>query len=406
MNILVWLGNKDMHPAIYPNMKSIADALAEMGHNVITCNTASYDEVKAAMVLLREEKFFKLSIGVNALGMKVMLDDGEPVDTFADLDTIHISILLDEPFNPHCNGFKHIARHHIITCLDRSDAEYFSRMKLACGKNKMFMPLGGTESGLSWDELMEQKRKTSYKVVVSAGKFIHQMKWAHWTDYGATPAISRILDDILELLQSEPVSIVVAAKKILLDRGMSEDEYFCAIASFFPAMLCYVKAWRRQQMLMKLLSCGVEIDLFGDDWEQRDFPHGVTVHGVVPYTEMLRVISKAKVVVNDEACFNNGAHDRVFTSMLNGAVVVSEYSSYLEEEFTDGQDLFMFNWKNIQTQLQIIPKLLDDDELRERIAANAYAKVCNRHTWRQRAERLVEAAELLDFQHQLQQQEI
>ena len=405
MNILVWLGSKDMHPAIYPNMKSIADALADMGHNVITCDTSSFDEVEAAMVLLREEKFFDLSIGVNAMGMKVRLNEGDIVNTFADLDTTHISILLDEPFNPHCNGFAHLGKHHIITYLDRSDAEYLSRYNLAQDKVKVFMPLGGTMSGLSFDELMIRKKNSSYNVVVSAGKFSDKQQCPRWADYGAAPQMVKILDEIIELLQTEAINIVGATLKVLASHNLEENVYFKSVGAFFAIILLYIKNWRRQKMLDELLRCGVKVDLFGSDWEEGDFAKGVTLHGVVPYAEMLQVITEAKIVLNDEACFNDGAHDRVFTSMLNGAVVISEYSDYLAEEFTHGEDFFMFDWQNIGKCLQIIPQLMQEESYRESIAANAYAKAVKRHTWHHRAVRLLEAAELVQFYDRLQGQE-
>ncbi len=402
MNILVWLGNKDMHPAIYPNMKSLADAWARMGHNVITCDTSDAEEVMAAISLLREEKVIDLSVGNNALGMKIGIDNGEKLDIFGDLDTLHISILLDEPFNPVCNGPRHAAKRHLLTYLDRSDKEYFSLMNLAQDKYKMFMPLGGTSSGLPLEELLERKRKSAYNVVFSAGKFSLYKQWPEWAEFGAAPAMARVLDDVLFLLQQEALSVMDAAQKVLVARGMEEKIYASTIASFFPLILCYTKAWRRRKLLDELLAAGIELDLFGGDWETGDFSGKVRIHGQVPYAEMLQVFTEAKVVVNDEACFNNGAHDRVFTAMLNGAVVLSEYSSYLAEEFCDGQDLFLFDWQNIEDKLQIIPRLLQDEAYREDIACHAYAKVAGRHTWQQRAERLLEAAEMLEFYPKLQ----
>lgn len=402
MNILVWLGNKEMHPAIYPNMKSIADALATMGHNVITCDTSQVAEVMAAVSLLREEKLVDLSLGVNAMGMKIVVNN-EPIDIYADLDILHISILLDEPFNPACNGYKHEAKRHLITYLDRSDAGYFDKMHLAENKQRMFMPLGGTECGLAWEDILKRKRNSSCNVVVSAGKFAVYQQYPVWTEYGVDSAMGQVLDDIVIMMQNNPISTVNAAQKVLAERGWADDVYFSTIAVFFPLILCYIKAWRRQRLIETLASMDIELDLFGNGWESSDFKSNVNVHGTVPYAEMVQVISEAKVVVNDEACFNNGAHDRVFTAMLNGAVVISEYSTYLAEEFVDGQDLFLFDWQNIQEQLQVINRILIDDTYRERIAFNAYKKAIAKHTWYHRAQRLLEAAGVLDYQYKLQQ---
>lgn len=402
MNILVWLGNKNMHPAIYPNMKSLADAFAVMGHKVITCDTSDIDEAIAAISLLTEEKMIDLSIGANALGMKVIID-GDYIDVYKDLDTLHITMLLDEPFNPACNGYNHIAKHHLITYLDRTDKEYFSRMNMAEKSHKLFMPLGGTPSSFSLEELLDRKRNSSYNVVFSAAKFANSLNRPDWAEYGATSAMIAVLDEVLDLLQQEPISVVDAAKRVLADRSMEEDDFFYVIASFFPLVLCYIKDWRRRKVLKTLLAADIEVDIFGDGWEKDDFFGNVRLHGKVPYEEMVEIITKTKIVVNDEACFNNGAHDRVFTSMLNGAVVVSEYSTYLAEEFTNGQDLFLFDWYHIQEQLQAIPRLLSDDSLRERIAVSAYAKASQRHTWYHRAKRLLEAAEMLEFKQRLEE---
>lgn len=403
MNILVWLGNKKMHPAIYPNMQSVAQALAELGHDVVTCNTANEKEIMAALSLLREEKIIDLSIGVNAMGMQMNFADNQVLDVYADLDVIHISILLDEPFNSYCNGYDKSARNHIITYLDGTDREYLSKMNLAVDKYKLFMPLGGTESKFSIEELLGKKRKSSYEVVFSAGSFGDCTAAPLWDKFGPMPGkyMLNVLEDILSLLRSKPVSVVTAAKAVLKSRGMEEIHYFQAFAVFFPAIISYIKAWRRKKLVMEVLSAGIALDIFGAGWDTMELPQGAKLHGAIAYEDMLQVMTKAKIVVNDEACFNEGAHDRVFTAMLNGAVVVSEYSSYLADEFVPQQDLVMFDWQNISGQLQQIPHLLSDDDCRERMARNAYYKVINRHTWRNRAERLLEAAEIMKFNNVL-----
>ena len=63
MNILVWLGNEKMHQAIYPNMKSLAKAFADMGHNVMPVNLTVFrnGRVGKIMVLPQElEKFLMI----------------------------------------------------------------------------------------------------------------------------------------------------------------------------------------------------------------------------------------------------------------------------------------------------------------------------------------------------------
>ncbi len=148
-------------------------------------------------------------------------------------------------------------------------------------------------------------------------------------------------------------------------------------------------------MMECLVDAGIKVDVFGGGWESVPFADSLVHHGRVPYSEMLDVISKTKVLVQDEAVFNDGAHDRVFTGMLNGAVVVSEYSSYLEELFENQKDIFMFDWQNTKEQMGVIDQLLSDENYRFEVAVNAYNKVKNTQTWRNRAKRILEVVELV-----------
>ena len=81
----------------------------------------------------------------------------------------------------------------------------------------------------------------------------------------------------------------------------------------------------------------------------------------------------------------------IFTGMLNGAVVVSEYSSYLDETFVNNQDLFMYDWQNTEQQMEVIEKLISDEDYRLSIAQNAYNKAIREHTWESRANQILEA---------------
>ena len=47
--------------------------------------------------------------------------------------------------------------------------------------------------------------------------------------------------------------------------------------------------------------------------------------------------------------FKAGAHDRIFNGMLAKAVVVTDDSTYLRREFTDGRELVMFRRQELGT---------------------------------------------------------
>lgn len=55
------------------------------------------------------------------------------------------------------------------------------------------------------------------------------------------------------------------------------------------------------------------------------------------------MLADAKVSLNVMPWFKDGAHDRVFNSILNGAVCVTDPSRYLEEELHEGEGVAMLH---------------------------------------------------------------
>ena len=87
--------------------------------------------------------------------------------------------------------------------------------------------------------------------------------------------------------------------------------------------------------------------------------------------------------------FKDGAHDRVYNSMTNGAVCVSDPSTYLSETLIDGSDLVFYSLNEIEALPDTIRDLLSNPEKAKTIAAHGYQTVMEKNTWKQRAETLI-----------------
>ena len=88
--------------------------------------------------------------------------------------------------------------------------------------------------------------------------------------------------------------------------------------------------------------------------------------------------------------FKDGAHDRVFNSILNGAVCVSDRSKYLCEELKDTEGVCYYDLKKIEELPKMVQELLQDEEKRQIILENGIEKVRESHTWENRARQLAE----------------
>ncbi len=388
MRILAYL-TKKAHMAMWDNMLSIVKALRDMGHSVASCDVNDSSSREALVEFLEHPDHFDMSIGFNSMGLEWYVnEDSAPMFPYENVDVPHVSIVLDEPFNKFASGYDLPCKNHLVTYLDRSDHRILDILYPGKNMKKLFLPLGGTTRHEQVEMVFASKE---YDVVVSASNWKVGSMRPGWHEEGIDRGIVHVLDDVAEVMQTRPVSMIAAFEQVLKERGMYDAEYLEAMTPYFWPVLRYVKPWRRQQMVRCLAELGRRVDIFGEGWEDVPFTEGMRKHGKVSYKEMIDVISKSKVLVQDEALFNDGAHDRVFTGMLNGAVVVSEYSAYLDEIFEDRQEIFLFDWQHTVEQMGIIDRLLADEPYRLSIAARAYGNAKENHTWQNRVERIMEA---------------
>ena len=88
--------------------------------------------------------------------------------------------------------------------------------------------------------------------------------------------------------------------------------------------------------------------------------------------------------------FKAGAHDRVFNGMLARAAVLTDGSTYLRREFTDGRELSMFPLKDLSSLPERVFGLFGHMNEAQQMADRGYEAARERHTWKTRAEYIEE----------------
>lgn len=139
----------------------------------------------------------------------------------------------------------------------------------------------------------------------------------------------------------------------------------------------YVRHYFRGEVVKTLVDAGLKVHCFGAGWDRLEcnHPENIVNGNVLESFGCLQQISKAKVSLNVMPWFKDGAHDRVFNSMLNGAVCVTDWSKYMTEILQDGKDVIFY-------ELDDLPALPIKSALCLLIAADG--KRCSRmHTIRQ-----------------------
>jgi spore maturation protein CgeB len=109
----------------------------------------------------------------------------------------------------------------------------------------------------------------------------------------------------------------------------------------------------------------------------------------------LEALADSRLSLNVMPWFKDGAHDRIFNSMCNGAVCITDHSKYLDEILTPDENIIFYDLKQLDKLPEIFENALNDTDKLERIQKNAFNFANREHTWYARAKQLHN--ELLKF---------
>lgn len=152
-----------------------------------------------------------------------------------------------------------------------------------------------------------------------------------------------------------------------------------------------VRFYYRAKVIALLADSGIKVHTYGAGWDLLECKHkeNIISAGNVGSQECLDMISQSKISVNVMPWFKNGAHDRVFNTMLNGAVCVTDKSEYLCGNFNDNSDVIFYSLSDIAPMCDRLKILINDKDKLQSVADAGYEACVGRHTWEKRAGQIV-----------------
>ena len=144
-----------------------------------------------------------------------------------------------------------------------------------------------------------------------------------------------------------------------------------------------------RRVLRILAESGLPLQIYGQDWERVSWtrPANLAFSGkAVNSIDCVRAMARSKIALNVMPWFKDGAHDRIFTAMLQGAVPLTDDSRYLRENFKDRDTLIFYRLDELEKLPIVVKELLKEPGQLYEIAVRAKALAGQSHTWRQRAE--------------------
>lgn len=293
-----------------------------------------------------EEIYNRLSSGEYAAALsfnsagenQLKLTNGE--NMFDHFNVPFFLFLLDHPMD-HVVKLKGAGKGLHVICIDRDHPAYIKR-GFSEIEHTHFTLLGGLPApagAVFSEEQFEQRPKD---IVLTASRVnLEQREEAILSLSDGMRSIALSLLDLL--LDERSLDNEQALERVIADKGLSgiSGEEFAMLEAMTNSVNIYVRAYVREEIVRTLMASDLKIDIYGKGWEALADEMGpnVRLHAAVPYTETPKIYYDSKLVLNVMPWFKNGSHDRIPSSMLSGAVPLTDHSKLLDEWFlTDDED--------------------------------------------------------------------
>lgn len=293
------------------------------------------------------------------------------------------NIAADHPYYYH-ERLRDLPKRYYHISIDRCQEQYFKQFYPEF-EHLGFLPLAGTEIEPSSDERTMD--------VIMTGNYTPPSfcePYIHWINEEYAAFYQGIIDDLI----AHPYQTVEEAAMVHCEREMGKVPYEELRIAFSKMIFIdlYVRNYWRGEAVRVLADAGIKVDVFGKGWEELAcaHPENLVLHPQITSHACLEQLQHAKISLNVMPWFKDGAHDRVFNSILNGAVCVSDKSKYLCEELAEGEGVCYYDLQNIEELPCIVKNLLQNENKMQDMIHNGRQKVRKKHTWETRANQIID----------------
>lgn len=318
-----------------------------------------------------------------------------------------LNILVDHPLYYH-SCLKEAGERMRVFCVDREHVGYVRRFYP--GVKVEFLPLAGNELLLSDGDGEHGTHRADVPEPVPYGRRTFDLVFAaNYVSMEMLEEKVKALDEdyrifyrrITEDLIADPAQSVdaVMERHIRNELGAVPEEQLCAAMSGMIWIDLFARSYFREKVVQTLADAGIIVRVFGADWEKIHCkkPQNVRTSGEkVNSAACVQAMRDARIALNVMPWFKDGAHDRVFTAMLQGTAVLTDDSRYLREECRDGENICFYSLRALEQLPDQVVSLLEDPVRMAELAERGYRMAEKRHRWKNRAGLLMQALRDID----------
>ena len=379
---------------IYDTLDLFSDrlgaAFAEWKYEVFVYDATNVEVSKVSLLQMLTEKNGNAAVVTfNNMGYNLEQDG---VNVWEHFGVPYINILMDHPFHFE-RPLKEAPATAIVLCTDRNHVKYIRRFYKNIRQTD-FLPHAGIELGSRHKALRERKIDVLYAgalPIFTVAKMIPNLDDMYGLD------LRDMMQDVLRELVMRPEKTTEQAIEEYVQANCKagcelSDEELHSLIVHMRFIDSYATSFFREQAVRSLVENGIEVTAYGVGWDRCEWsnnPH-LKYGGKVLAPQILPLMNDSKIVLNTMTWFKAGAHDRIFNGMLAGAAVVTDDSTYLCHECTDGKEMVMFKRSEIVMLPDRVSDLFGHIERTQEMADRGLAFARANHTWKNRAEYIVE----------------
>ena len=344
------------------------------------------------------EKFAESGVDMAVCFDGLAVRTKEFVSRWNQLGTVVVDIFMDPPLRFHPALQDHPEK-YLLFCCDRENVEYVKQYFRSEVPHVFFMPHVGVLPKSAAPVIPYKDRK--YDILFCGTYYrpqdqFDQLKTACPEDCDAYEIYKRMFET---LKKNSGFSVWQAFLHTLnelnweVSDSMRKDMLYTANSVDWA-----IRMYQRERVVSALAEAGLDLYLLGRGWENHPSVSLPNVHRIddrVPYGETLAYMTEARINLNVMPGFKQGTHDRIFNTLLQHSVPLTDCSTWIYENFTDGKDIALYDLDHLEKLPEIARRLLSDTGLAETIITNGYQKVSESFTWGHCTDWILEAADQL-----------
>ncbi len=308
--------------------------------------------------------------------------------------TVVVDILMDPPLRFHPTFEKHPQKYFLFCC-DRDHVDYVKKYFGELVPYVEFMPHVGVIPDK--DACIIPYTEKKYDLLFSGTYYKPENFFAETESmFGKDSEVYMLYQYVFEYLKEDTdLTLEQALLGAIENHGFSVNRENLKTLLHCSAPVDWaIRMYERGRVVQILADAGIELHLLGRGWENHSSAGYPNVHRIddrIPYAGTLPYMANAKINLNVFPWFKSGTHDRIFNTLLQHSVPLTDSSRWVAENFTDGEDIALYDLKHLEMLPDIVNNLLKDPERAEVIIQKGYEKVIHNFTWSDCTDWILEA---------------